>query len=108
MEGNALVISTSPEWMARVIAGRRTPSAQGATYVASFNFAQELPGFTRMMRLIDFPSIPQGQASDGRQPLFFSENIASFAASLSRLESAVITTHDMGAMVTESMVYRKK
>ena len=108
MEGNALVISTSPEWMARVIAGRRTPSAQGATYVASFNFAQELPGFTRMMRLIDFPSIPQGQASDGRQPLFFSENIASFAASLSRLESAFITTHDTGAIVTESLVYRKK
>ncbi len=108
IEANTLVISASPEWMARVIAGRRTPSAQGATYVASFKFAQELPGFTRMMRLIDFPSIPQGQASDGRQPLFFSENIAGFATSLSRLESAVITTRDTGTIVTESVVYRKR
>ena len=109
IEGSALVLSPSPEWMSREMPARRTTTGTGATYVASFRCAQELPGFARMMKLIDFPSIPQGQPRDAaREPLFFSENIASLAGAMSRLESATVTAHDTGAMVTESVVYRKK
>ena len=110
IEGNALVMSASPEWMSRMMAARRTAPAQGtgASYAASFHHARELPGFARMMHLIDFPSIPQGQQGDAREPLFFSENIASLAGAMSRLDSVSVTTHDTGAMVNESIVYRKK
>ena len=109
IDGNALLLSTSPEWLTRVLAGRRTAPGTPATYAASFRNAQEAPVFTRMMRLMDFPSIPQGQPpGTAREPLFFSENIASLAASLSRLDSTTITTHDTGALVSESLVYRKK
>ena len=62
-----------------------------------------------MMRLMDFPSIPQGQPADtAREPLFFSENLGSLAAAMTRLDSVSITTHDTGAIVTEAIVYRKK
>ena len=111
IEGNALVMSaSSQDWMARMLASRRNaPSRAGASYVASFRHAQELPGFERMMRLIDFPSLPQGQQSaDAREPLFFSENMASLASAMGRLDSATITAHDTGAMVAETVVYRRK
>ena len=111
MEGNVLVISASPHFMSRVMAGRRASAAQGtaASYAASLKYAQELPGFARTMRLIDFPSIPQGQQGDAaREPMFFSENIASLAGAMSRLDSVAVTAHDLGAMVIESVVYRRK
>jgi len=111
IEGNVLVVSASQEWMARVLSSRRTSSSQpGASYIASFRLAQELPSFTRMMRLMDFPSIPQGQqaSADAREPLFFSENIASLAGAMGRLDLATITAHDTGAMVTQTVVYRRK
>ena len=111
IEGNVLVMSASPEWMSRIMAARRASVPQGtggASYVASFRHAQELPGFARMMHLIDFPSIPRGQQGDTREPLFFSENITSLAGAMSRLDSVVVTTHDTGALVTESVIYRKK
>ena len=107
IDGNILLLSASPEWMSRVLSVRRAGASGGATYVASVRFAQELPGFARMTKLIDFPSIPQ--AGDAvREPLFFSENLASLAGAMSRLDSATVTAHDTGAMVTESIVYRKK
>ena len=110
IDGNLLVLSASPDLMARLMSARRTAtSTMGASYVASFRFAHELPGYTRMMRLMDFPSIPQGQPADtAREPLFFSENLGSLAAAMTRLDSVSITTHDTGAIVTEAIVYRKK
>lgn len=108
IEGNALVISASPDFMTRTMAARRTSPPPGATYAASFRYAQELHNFDRMMRLMDFPAIPQGLQRDAHEPLFFSENMTSFAATLSRLDTVSITAHDTGAMVTESVSYRKK
>jgi len=111
IEGNVLLMSaSSPEWVARILSAHRSATAaQGASYIASYRHAQELPVYERMMRLMDFPSIPQGQqASDAREPLFFSENMASFAAAIRRLDSSTITAHDTGAMVTETVVYRRK
>ena len=105
VNGNLLVVSASPEWMTRVMAGRAS-SSSGASYWASLKFAQESGGYARMMRLIDFPAIPQGAGE--REPLFFSENAASLVAAFTRLDSIAVTAHDTGAMVTEAIVYRKK
>ena len=69
------------------------------------------------MRLIDFPQIrtqppqPDVQASaDGdaaaREPMFYSENMASLGRALQRLQSATVTVHDAGTMLRESVVYR--
>ena len=108
IDGRVLVISTSPDWMARVLAVRAAASTQGASYTAVFRHAQELPNFQRMMKMIDFPSIPQGGQADTREPEFFSESIGSLAAAFGRLDSVSVTAHDTGTMVTESVIYRKK
>ncbi|HEY3738304.1 MAG TPA: hypothetical protein VGL53_00595 [Bryobacteraceae bacterium] len=110
IDGRVLVISTSPELMTHMLAGRRKTvgSPAGASYTATLRYGQELPGFARMMRLMDYPSLPQGQQQDAREPLFFSENMLSLMSSLGRLDSAAITSRDTGTLVTESVVYRKK
>lgn len=113
LDGRVLVISASPELMTRMLAGRRKTvgSPTGASYMATLRYGQELPGFARIMRLMDFPSMPQGQQQqqqDAREPLFFSENILSLASSLARLDSASMTSRDTGALVTESVIYKKK
>jgi hypothetical protein len=112
IDGSVLAISPSPDWMGKIIAARgRTRAAPGnASYVATLRYGQELPAYQRMMRLMDFPSLPQGEQkdADSREPLFFSENISSLAGSMSRLDSVSITARDSGAMVNETVVYRLK
>ena len=61
------------------------------------------------MRLIDFPqSRAAGDpgALAGREPMFYSENMASFGRVLNRVQSAVINVHDAGSMLRESVIYR--
>jgi hypothetical protein len=63
-----------------------------------------------MMRLIDFPQIPPPAAAapggDTREPMFYSENVASLGRALRRVQSATLAVHDTGTMLRESVVYR--
>ena len=60
-----------------------------------------------MMRLIDYPEIRAREPGNGtREPMFYSENMASFGRVLGRVQQAMIATHDSGAMVREQVVYR--
>ena len=81
-------------------------AAPPASYSAVFRYAQELPFFERLTRLIDFPSIPPG--TDAREPLFFSENLASLFRSANRLSEISITEHDLGTEVQQSVFYKLK
>jgi hypothetical protein len=108
VQGNVLILSTSPQWMNRVLEAGRSAVTQATPehYIAQYRHAQELPLFERLTRLLDFPSIPQG--TDSREPVFFSENIASLARAFARLDSITITARDTPAAVLQTAVYKFK
>jgi hypothetical protein len=102
VDGRWLVIGNSVDLVNSIFARRNRTPVMGAVYAAGWRHARELPNFERLMRLIDFP---QTRTSPG-EPMFYSENMASFGRVLSRVQSASIIVHDAGTMLSESVVYR--
>jgi hypothetical protein len=105
IEGRWLVIGNSTALVNSIFARRNRAPVPGAVYAAAWRHASELPNFERMTRLIDFPQ-NNSPGSPGREPMFYSENIASFGRVLARMQSAAIAVHDEGSRLRESMVYR--
>jgi hypothetical protein len=107
VDGRLLVIGNSPALVGAVYARRNTPAVPGALYAAGWRHSRELPNFERISRLIDFPQIPPATGSDQpREPMFFSESLASLGRALSRVQSVEITVHDAGPMLRENLIYR--
>ena len=108
VDGRYLVLGDSPELVNAVFTRRNRAPAAGAVYAAGWRHARELPDFERMARLIDFPQIPPPQAGQdaAREPMFFSENLASLGRVLRRVQSAAITVRDAGTMLRESVDYK--
>ena len=108
IDGRLLVAGNSAEMVSAVFSRRsRTGAAGGAVYAAGWRHARELPNFERMMRMIDFPQIPPaGEGANAREPMFYSENIASLGRALARVDTATIMVHDAGTMLHESVEYR--
>ena len=107
MDGRWLMVGTSPELIAAMFARRSRPAVDGAVYAAGWRHAGELSNFEHMFRLIDFPQIPPAAGPEQeRQPMFFSENLASLGRTLERVQSANIAVHDAGTMLRENVVYR--
>jgi len=109
IDGNRLVLGDSADLVYAVLARRAQPAVAGAVYQAGWRHAQELANFGRISRLIDFPelrAVPDGAPEQGRQPLFYSENLASLGQALARVDSATVTRHDSGPLVRESVIYR--
>ena len=107
IDGRWLVVANAPDMAAEMFARRNRPASEGGIYAAGWRHARELPDFERMFRLIDFPQIPAGAAPEQeRQPMFFSENLASLGRTLGRVQSASIVVHDAGTMLRENLVYR--
>ena len=111
VDGNRLIVGNSTALVTAVLARRTQSAVAGAVYAAGWKHARELPNFERISRLIDFPQItPAGQdgadASQGREPQFYSENAASLGRVLGRVDTATITVHDPGPMLRETVVYR--
>jgi hypothetical protein len=109
VDGNRLVLGDSAILVNAVLARRAQPAVAGAVYQAGWRHARELPNFERLSRLIDFPElrpIPEGAPDEGRQPMFYSENLASLGRWLVRVDSATLTRHDTGPLVRETVVYR--
>jgi hypothetical protein len=104
IEGRWLVIGNSRDLVAAIFARRNRAAIAGAVYAAEWRHARELPNFERMMKLIDFPQA--GASAPGREPMFYSENLASFGRVLRRVQSAAIAVHDQGSMLRETVVYR--
>jgi hypothetical protein len=111
-DGRRLMLSDSSDLIAAIQARSAQPAAAGAVYAAGWRHAQELTSFERMTRLIDFPQIrivppgPGGDQPAAREPMFYSENIASLGRALARVQSVTISTHDTGPLVREDVVYR--
>jgi hypothetical protein len=121
VDGRWLVIGTigsggnSTELVSAILARRNRPAVAGSVYAAGWRHAREIPNFERMMRLIDFPQSHAGAGDaggtlgnpgTGREPMFYSENIASFGRVLGRVQSTAIAVHDLGGMLRETVDYR--
>lgn len=109
VDGNRLILGNSSELVGAVLARRAQTAVAGASYAAGWRHARELPNFERMTRMIDFPQIridAGDGAPQGREPMFYSENIASLGRTLLRVDAATITVHDVGTMLREAVVYR--
>lgn len=102
VSGKILIAATRAELAQSILrASTNQPASQGARYIARFRNSAELPNFIRMMRLIDNPLKTDG-------PSFFSGNIASLGRTLGRLDTASMTVHDTGAVVSQDLDYRWK
>src|SRR5262249_29294511 len=93
VDGNRLVLGDSLDLVNAVLARRAQPALAGAVYQAGWRHARELPNFSRLSRLIDSPElqpVPEGAPAENRQPMLYSENLASLGQTLSRIDSVVL------------------
>lgn len=103
--GRVLILASAEDLM-NAMAGRAgSPDAlPGASYAIRYLHSRELPRFERMMTLIDYPQL-RG-AGENREPMFFSENLASLGRTLGRVDSVSLESHDEGALVRQTVVYK--
>jgi len=80
-------------------------------YAAGFHHAAERENIVTMMRLIEVP-LPRGNVGladeQGREPAFFSENLASLSESLESIESESLVVEDRGPLLVQTATYRLK
>jgi len=105
--GRFVIIGDSQALVDSIVRKIGAAPAAGAVYAASWRHSRELANFERVTKLIDFPQIPPaGDQGDAREPMYFSENLASLGRALRRVESAEVAVHDAGTMLRETVVYR--
>ena len=108
MSGTRLVLSNSEKFLTEILAGSTTPALDPTTiYFAEVRHNQERGAFQAMMRLIDSssPQPPQEGAAP-REPLMFSENLASLSTLLRRFDAATVIRRDLGNQIQETVTYR--
>jgi hypothetical protein len=90
---------------------RATEASQNLIYTAGFRHSAERENIVQMMRLIEM-ALPRGYAGlageEGREPPFFSENLASLSQSLECIESESLVIEDRGPQLLQSVTYRLK
>jgi len=101
--GHLLFVASDPDLLAAVLDATSRPAvALDGAYAAGFRHALERDRFGSVMRFIDHASA----GAENREPLFFSENLASLSATLSRVDSAFFIVRDRGSTVSQTMIYR--
>jgi hypothetical protein len=109
-QGRLLFIGKSDRSLQPVLARvSRAAGSQGASYAAGYRHSREFANYTRMMRLMDFPSTGQPAEDENappREPQFFSENVASIGTALARVRSASIAVHERGPALVQTVTYR--
>src|SRR6185503_5079766 len=101
--GNLLFVANDPVLLAAVLARTSEPPLlTEGTYAAGFNHALERGPFAAMMRLVENPR----GGDENREPMFFSENVASLGATLARVERVSVSVRDRGVAVDETVQYR--
>lgn len=109
VDGSALVISDSPELLTATLDRLSTPldkTAASVVYAAGFRHTRERENFYRMTRWMDYPSLARSESSEGREPMFFSENVASLSRALAGVEETSILTRQEADKTRQTVVYR--
>jgi len=119
-KGPVLIVANSTgmlrSMLARAPLGPAANSQSGEAvhnliYAAGFRHSAERENIVKMMGLIEMPEPKQyvGLADEqGREPAFFSENLASLSQSLESIESESLVVEDRGSLLRQTATYRLK
>ena len=107
-QGNLLIISNSASLLDRMSAPDNRVIVGSGAYLAGYRHSQENANYGRLMRHIDNPQIPQTENGNPRAPMLFSENLAGIGRILQRVDTATLETKDDGAMLRQTVTYRKR
>lgn len=107
VRGKALFVGDDPALMESVLANlARKSDRKPVEYFAGFNHKQERENFTRFTSLVDHPNVPLGSGSEsGREPQFFSGNMASLSATLADVSAERIEIRSDGVKVQQTVTY---
>jgi hypothetical protein len=101
--GPLLFVANDAVLLASMLDAVPSPSlALRGAYAGGFRHALERDRFVSVMRFIDHTSA----RGTSREPMFFSENLASLSNTLSRVDSASIIVRDAGATMSQTVTYR--
>lgn len=104
--GHILFLSNDAGLLAAVLDRSTTPTpakSSQLTYSAAFRHRSERANYNRLMSTLD---LSQSVAtSNGNQPQFFSQNLASLSGLLSFVNEVSVTASDRGNTVVEQVVY---
>jgi hypothetical protein len=82
------------------------PAQKPAVLVAGFHHARERENFARLSGLLDRPNAnPGGAPTSEPNPQFFSDNLASFSATLAGVFSETIVVRDASDKVFQTVTY---
>lgn len=107
MQGNVLVMANSAGLLDKIVAGNGR-ALQGA-YVSGYRHGVERENYTRVMAHVDYPQIPAAtEKGTTRAPMLFSETLGDLGKILQRVDASTIEVRDDGAVVKQTVVYRKR
>jgi hypothetical protein len=103
VQGRLLFLGNDSRLLATVLDRTGTaPAATALTYAAGFRHSRERSNYTRIMSALDFTGFAR---TDGA-PTFFSRNMESLSAVLSRLAELRVTEENRGTTTVQSVVYQ--
>lgn len=105
ISGRVLIVSSSETLLPAMLAQRGATVLPAAAYSARYLHVQELPKYARLTSMIDVAS-GRSDGGEAREPLFFSENIASLGRALGRVSAVSVESHDDGGTVSQTVLYR--
>ena len=106
VRGKCLFVSNDPATLQTVLARISQPvSAEPAIYYAGFDHNRERQNFFRLTALIDQPTRTNAAGEEGREPQFFSQNVASLSKTLAGVKSQSIVAKRAGRVETQTVRY---
>lgn len=100
--GKRLFLATRQELLDEVMAAQGSGVA-GVSYAASYKLTGEAARFRRVTEMIERSDPFNAQSAE---PRFFSENLASLADTMKRVQSVDVRQQDAGATVKQTVTYR--
>jgi hypothetical protein len=107
VRGKYLLVSDDSTILRNMFANtNQKPAQKPAVLVAGFRHARERENFARFTGLLDRPSAnPGGATASEPNPQFFSDNLASFSATLAGVSSQTIEVRDTSDKVFQTVTY---
>jgi hypothetical protein len=114
VNGKQLLLANDSDLIEKILARRQSAVPAGGkdsvTYAALFRHTQERGNFNQLMMQLDLAghrgTSDQKARIAGESPAFFSGNAESFSRAFSRLKSERIEEKDLGAIVTQTVIYQ--
>ena len=101
IRGKVIYFANDAALLSTVLQTRNQPLSQAVTYAAGFSHSRERENFYKLTALLD-----QSARGTTTEPQFFSQNIASFSRTWSKLESEEVITRQTKDKIHQTVTYR--